>query len=509
MTSLKLPALLVLLAGFALAQFNISSYLYQGENLSMVEYENFTINGTSYSLVSIGGTESFLLKNGEPVTNQTAMESVMYSYYVKTYYPSEDDLDELRELVEKFNASRNDGYDFKNKEEYVCRDDILFSNGKINISGELVRCTDNETCTRNALLMYAVYGDALGLGSASVIVQPLMDFTPASLRMDELINSYRDGLDNLTDENMAETLQHIADTSGELRPLSLKIESTVFRTPRLNDTADRKACEFKCWAICPSFDLDQAAADDIEELSTELAEQVAPLEDYKSTTAALNNQTQSRMLYLRDENMETYYRDVFRPLNESGSEAIAQGQEALSHVANKSLSDKLDDLKSLHATIPEDINSHNFTGMDDSIAEYTSLTESVDEASSFLLDEYTETLEAKNLENSLLLILESKDLDPVSAKSLELLKNRTEDLDTEFRDGLNVAQLQELEEDYEDLSGDAEELLKSESDTPATRVILLFRGFARKVNGGIAQFAEASQMMPKEKVPENPWTLGL
>jgi hypothetical protein len=508
MTSHKCVVSLLLLIGLFSA-FNLADYLLPEEANATVSYTNFTQNGGAYSLVKINGLETFLLKDGEPISNKSLLDSAMYTYYTRSYYPNSTELDSLRASIKKFNDSRNDGYDYKNKEEYICRDDVLLSNGKISVSGKVVRCTDNESCTKNAMLLFSVYGQGLGLGSPTVIIGPLADFTPVSLKMDDLLANYTDRLDKMNESNVAETINYIKDTSGELKNLSLKIEKSIFRTPRLNDTADRADCNLKCWGICPSFELDQAAAEEIKTKSAALSGKLAPLSTYTTTSNALYNRTVMRLEHTRQVNMATYYQDLFSPLNQTGADAISRATGALAHVQNRTLADKLDSLRSLHSTIPEDISAHNFTNLDQDIADYTRISGEVVEGSDFLMQAYNKTLEAKNLENSLIIILQSKDLDPVSSKSLELIENKTMDLDAQFRDGLTLAQLGDLQSNYTSLSGQEQELLKAESDTPATRVLLLFRGFARRVNTGIANVAEKTEIVPRNEIPDSPTTLGI
>lgn len=508
MTSHRFVVCLLLLSSLIYAAFEPTDYLYPSEANVTVSYTDFTDSGHSYSIVELNGIETFLLKDGELVTNQSKIEELLYTYYVKEHYPSESELAELRALIDKFNESRNDGYDFKGKEEYVCRNDVLLSNGKIIISGEKVICKDEESCERNAMLLFSVYGEGLALGSLDDILEPLMDFTPASLRMDELIGGYKNDLDNLSDETLVDTLTNIRDTSGELVTLSEQIEDTIFRTPRLNDTEDKEDCYLRCWAVCPSFDLDQDAVDDLEELADELVEKVGPLGGYEGSAALLHERTQERLDYVKDEDQATYYTTLFNPLNKSGTKAISDGEDAVLHVQNRSLSDKLDELKSLHVTIPEDIDSRNFTNMEDDMADYERLAGEVQEGADFLLSLYNQTLEAKNDADGMIFVLESKDLDPVSMKSLHLLENRSQDLDIQFHDGLALPDLEELKGKYSELADEAEELLKTESETPATRVLLLFRGFARRVNTGIADVADQTDAVSRSEIPQNPIHLG-
>src|SRR5262249_41387132 len=140
-----------------------------------------------------------------------------------------------------------------------------------------------------------------------------------------------------------------------------------------------------------------------------------------------------------------YYSDIFNSANQSGAASISLGQEALKHVQNKTLSDKLDSLKSLHQTIPQDITNRDFNTTDADIALYKNLTAQVQNGSLIIIGQYNETRNAKNIENSLILVLQTKDLDAVSQKSLDLLVNKTSDVDTRFRDGITLSQLSDLE----------------------------------------------------------------
>jgi hypothetical protein len=116
---------------------------------------------------------------------------------------------------------------------------------------------------------------------------------------------------------------------------------------------------------------------------------------------------------------------------------------------------------------------------------------------------YNGTREAKNVADSLMLVLETKDLDPSALETFQALQNRTADLDASFRDGYTVSELEVLRLNYINITADGQELLKSESDVPATKAVLLFRGFARRVNGGIAKFAVATRLGDPQSIIDN------
>lgn len=493
MTSLKTAFLVLSVVGL-LSAFDLGSYLYATEKNVTVGYTNFTLDGSECSLVSINGQASFLLQDDEPLRNESDIADAMYRYYAQTYYPSQEELANLSVMIERFNNSRNDGYDFKKKEEYICRDDVLLSNGKVSVLGKPVRCADNASCAKVALLLYSVYGEGLNLGTATVILGPLMDFTPSSLQMDYILSNYTYMLANLDQDNVVSTMDYIKSTAGTLKTNSLKIEASIFRTPRLNDTADRNDCKLRCYAICPSFDLDQDAADQIRVMATALGDKVAPLKNYQSAAAAIYNNSEARLEYAKVESTAQYYTDLFRAMNATGADALLSGREAKKHVLNMTLNANLDKLQALHATIPEDINNRNFTDLDGDLGNYTAAMRLVKNLSVQLLLKYNETREAKNTADSMMLVLETKDLDPTALETFRVLKNRTADLDAAFRDGYTVTQLELLRLNYTNVTAETQELLKSESDVPATKAVLMFRGFARRVNGGIAKFAVATRL---------------
>lgn len=523
MASLKTAFMVLLLLG-VLSAFNVDTYIYLTEKNVTVSYTNFTLDGDNYSLVTLNGANTFLLKNDEALRNTSDIESAMHDYYAQQYYPSDDEIANLTALIKKFNDSRNNGYDFKNKEEYICRNDV-FLNDKMTIFGTpaqlalygtpvictnsscttRVECRNNYSCTRLASVLVSAYCENLNLCSGTDALKFVTDFSMASYDMDGILGNYTAMLGNLSQDNVAATLDYIKSTTATLKADSLKVESTPFRTPRLNDSADRAACTGVCYATCPSLDLDQAATDQIGALATTLSNKVAPLKNYQIYASQLASASAARFDYAKIESAEAYYTDLFHGLNASGTQAIVLGQQARSHVSNMTLNANLDQLMALQASIPEDLANRNFTTTDSDMAAYRNSTAVVMNISLSLLGEYNSTLNAKNTADSLLLMLQTKDnLDPSALETFGILQNRTADLDASFKDGYTVDQLRTLRLKYVNVTGDAQDLLTSENEVPAAKAVVLFRGFARRVNAGISKFAVATKLGDTQSIVSNP-----
>jgi hypothetical protein len=109
----------------------------------------------------------------------------------------------------------------------------------------------------------------------------------------------------------------------------------------------------------------------------------------------------------------------------------------------------------------------------------------------------------------MILILETRDLDPLGVSSLEVLKTQTDDLNVQFRDGLSLDELAVLEGNYTALIDQAQELLDSESESPTQKAASMFRGLARRVNVALAAFADTTGIVSSSEISENPMFLGL
>ncbi len=503
MSSQTFVFLLLILTGLFFA-FPVGDYLYKNETASSVSYLNFTLDDHGYSIVKVAGVESFLLKDGSPMTNSSDISDVLHEYYVKTYYPTSTELDNLRGLITRFNDSRNNGYDYKNKEEYFCRNEVLYANGKISISGKPITCTNETTCQKNAMILYSIYSEGWGLGSITQIFQPLKDFALSSFAMDAILANYTARLDALNDSNAWATMDYIKNNTDALKAYSLKVEATPFRIPRLNDSKDKTACTRVCWGACPSLDLDQAALDSIKSTSTALSAKVAPLNGFQITQTRLSTQTIARLAHASNESTAASFLYRFNALNASGVLAIVSANATLTHVSNSSLSEGNARLTYLQTSIPAEIAARNFTATESKLREYAALSPYLSNLSVVLSKEFDDTKKAKDTNSAYLTELETKDLDPASSASFTLIKNRTADLDLRFRDGLTSAQLGILKSNYSGLSTRSQALLRSDNDQPAAKSVVLLNSMAKHVNAELANFSATSKIIDTSQFETNP-----
>ncbi|NYZ77489.1 hypothetical protein H0O02_04210 [Candidatus Micrarchaeota archaeon] len=496
---------LFLLSGIVFP-FTASNYFYATESNVTITSEDFTFGGSDYSIIYFDGTPTFLLKEDQLVEDGTEISTVVHDYYAQRYYPSQEEITEVKNLVAKYNASRNNGYDWKNMEEYKCRE-VLFTDKKIEMyidgQNQKLWCHDDASCELNAKLLYQAYNDALGLGSYEPILIPLKKFAYASYGTDAIIANMTNMLDNMNEDSVVGTVDYIQTSIPTLTTYASDIETVVFRTPRLNDSVDRSACHLKCYAICPSFDLDQSALTELDTAAGTLSENIEPLASYAQTSVSIHDNTIARLGNYQNLTTATSYDARFSPIERNGLAAESYARNVSALVSNTSFSLSVDRLSELHTSIKSSISSRNFEGLDEDIAEYERLTATVRNSADSLYGIYNGSLTAKNTAETVLFEVGTKDLGPAESERFDEIKAELAQLDAEFGDGLTPARYAEMEESYTQITDDATALLKSTESGGMSQAIVYFRGFARQVNGGIAGFAESTNITSVQEIPEN------
>jgi hypothetical protein len=192
-------------------------------------------------------------------------------------------------------------------------------------------------------------------------------------------------------------------------------------------------------------------------------------------------------------------------LEDAALSAIASGEDAEEVVVNETLSQKLAQLKTLHTGIPADIDARSFEGMEADMEEYRSLIPAVKEMAESELEAYEKALSSKNDVESMLTVLETKDLDPASLSTHDDIVVEVEALNDEFaKVPLSQEDLADFDSQYSLIFRKTTELLQSEKEEPASRVLLMFRSLSRQMNSQIADTAEDSSAFSSTEVYDNP-----
>jgi len=495
----------VLMILSVVSAFTPSHYFYADETDVTVSYKNFSLNGDDYSIVYFDGDETFLLKDGEIVNDSEEISDVVYSYYIKEYYPSDEELNQTYAYIKQYNKSRNDGYgSYKNQEEYICRMSI-FTDKRIDvyIDGEKQKlwCHDDASCEMNAMFLYQYGHDYFGWGSPDVVLEPIREFSYASWGTEAILNNYTYKLDNLESDTLVDTITYIKENIPTLIEYAEDMENTIFRTPRYDDEADRDDCYLRCYAMCPAFEFDTDVLDDLESHMNDIYDKVQPLVNYEDNTAGFAQETKDRLEYRYVSLTGAEYEKIFD--EEEGVELEEYGRDAYGLVANTSLMMKIEDMVDLRESIRTKIDTGEFTGIEEEISLYNAKLDAVKEGADSAYVLYNETTDAKNLVTSLLFEIGTKEMSPANEETYNRIKDDVDEADLEFTDGLTPDKMTELRNKYKSASNDAARLLQAVSTSASGTAVSTFRSFATKMNEGIASLVQATAIADEKSIPEN------
>jgi hypothetical protein len=494
----------------SVSAFDPNDYLYKNENKSWVAIENFTFSNINYQLVKVGGTEIFLLKGGEPVKNQDEITAAIHYYYAGKYGPSQTDLTNIKTLLNSYNASRNDGGRWKGQEENICRK-LLLLNGVLTENSKGVYCTtDNEAgCERIGGALYYSAGHTQNIKQVVPFKEFYISFKEYAFSTNTIetkMTLILDKVDDITDENIKETLTFISQSIPSILDAEVKIESTVFRTPRAGDKEDLELCKDQnnnggCFAVCPDFSYNDTQLNEAKTKIDGLLSKVTPLADYKTVSANLLQNTNDRIMFRAGEDNAKIYLSKFAPLKTYGLEAIKSGDNTLIYVNDPEFKSKLDQFKELNNKINTSITKRNFSTIDEDMQMYASMSEYVMNQSIIVLSVYNETINSKNTLDALIFAAESKKTLPLEMEEeLGDILNQSFVLNSQFSKGLTPQEYENIKGGYMNLTSELAGTMQKQQEFVA---FSKFRSLARKINGGVYDMAVSSAVLKPDVLSAN------
>lgn len=498
---------LLVFFGFALS-FSPTDYLMPGEENVSISYSNFTFNGNSYSIVSINGSKSFLLENGSIVSDNNKIYSILHSYYLKEYYPTKTELSEIADLLDKYNKSRNDGYSpYKNQEEYVCRRTIFTDKTiEMYINGTLQKlwCHDNASCEMVAMLLYSYGAEHFPWSSYKELIQPIKDFSYSSFGTDEILANFSYKLQNINETNVVESISYMKDAIPKLKSYADTIESSIFRFPKRGDSADEQACKNKCYGICPPLDIDQEGS--LMQLKSKIDAiyaRVGPILDLNETVTTITNNTAARTEFYENRQKTDAYNQVFGPLESKGEKLESDAQAVYLLIRSGSLGMKIEEAKELRQQIRDKINNHNFTNLDNEIADYSALLKVLENKTAEVNNTYNEIVYLKKETILMFFEISTYDLGNDDQQKFTDLKSRLEAANKEFVPGLTPDKAQELKLKYVALVNETTAFRNHVKENPISSSSSMFRSLAIKTNSWLADTTAKTTLSNKPSFDQN------
>ncbi|MEM4272344.1 MAG: hypothetical protein QXH30_02045, partial [Candidatus Bilamarchaeaceae archaeon] len=302
--------LCLLFAFGVLFPFNVQDYLYPGE--SNYTSEEFIAFGAQYNIIYIGGTESLLLKNGELLTDPDEIESAVYQFYLKKYYPPTSELDTIKNLLNAYHASRENGDMFEGYEETTCLMSLFLTvfpctNSSVPDARNITQLRGND-CYLAASMVCEEYGNELGCSDPMDVFSMVQDFGLSSYRLTQIKNKTETALASIYPGNAYDVLSEIKEDIGVMDDYEKKLEETKLRIPK----GGAKECK-TCIGICPPVIISEQYLKDAEKKIDDLLPNLKKVEEYKAESKRIYESTVEREGYRTSTTLKGYYSSLFTP----------------------------------------------------------------------------------------------------------------------------------------------------------------------------------------------------
>ncbi|MFH0818312.1 MAG: hypothetical protein V1909_06805 [Candidatus Micrarchaeota archaeon] len=215
----------------------VYAYLLPGESYADMTFTNVSLAEGSYSLVSIKGSESFLLKNGSEIVKDVSEIRQFYeAYYLQTLFPKDSELEEVKALAKTFNESRNAMTRYGPAEK-TCKQYTGMNN---------YPCHDSTSCILACSALIELCAPAMNAIGPSFI-SGLVDFGTSTTSMDGNYTALQASLNSLTISNVAANLNSAYQNANSLKSLANRLLISPLR-----EEGSSRSCP-DCFGICPKM----------------------------------------------------------------------------------------------------------------------------------------------------------------------------------------------------------------------------------------------------------------
>ena len=490
MRPITLSLCLLLVLGM-LSAFTVEEFLAAGEE--QTNSEQFTAFGATYEIISIDGTETFLLKNGDVLDNQGEIEAALYQYYISKYYPSDAEIQEISDLLALYHESRENGDMWKGIEEEECRMGLFLhafpcTNSSIPTTYE--ESKDND-CYLTASVLCDEYGEYLGCSDPIMIMPLIQDFALSSNELTRIEEETTAELANISEGNIYLVFTHIKENIEIMEECEEKLESTQLRVPY---TQGGDKCN-TCYGICPPIIIEEQYLEEVEEKIDALLPDLQYIGEYDEVAKGIYQETIDREKQKNLNEQQKKYLADLKSREERANMLLQDAESLLEHVSDPTVNSNYERAKALVGIIETEINETDFTTIDADFDEFDAKLNVLEQALAADWKIYNDTVAAKERADGLFFTLETKSLSEEATAELTVLKAEKRTQDRSFVDGLSPEKYQQITDAYEGLSARATSLMESTQQVEV--VVDTFKGAGTKTNEGISGLA--STMAPLER----------
>lgn len=479
--------MLFLLISGILFSFDLSPYLYPEENMNMISEVSFSVDGQSYTLIKIGTKAIFLLKDDAVVNESAEIEHVISTYYKDQFYPTDEEINEIYDLIAQFNMSRyNNGTGVMPiTEEKKCLYNLFMIEKKAGVIQDKFPCYDQESCELTEFMFCSAVGDKpFSMCQPGDLIEDLKHLSYASIGMDSILSEFIKKLNNHDETTLYSTLEFIKNNINTLKDYAEDVETTVFRTasqPSEKCYYITHTQEINCFKMCGIIDLDQAVLTSLNTKVSALMIKVEPLSKLEDTAGQVSVETQERFEYKKNVELREEYIKSYGIIYLESQELLSEVENTLeTKVVDQKLKNEFEQLKSVKEDINSSMENFNFTNIEKKIDDLKFLINKTEVLLDESLSVYDDTMNSKSTAELYFFVLSMKNLDNSMQSEVDTLEFLKEELDDELNKSVpTISKMSEFNESYSELVLSLSSMLDKHKEN---FVFSKLKSFARKVN---------------------------
>ncbi len=420
--------------------FSPEDYFYINEttNNTTITTYNFTLDGTNYTIYYINNEPTFLYKQGEsgPITELSKIQDILYKHYSAQYYINEGDINYIKEQLDIFNKSRNNGDQFRNIEEYACRK-ALGENLPIPSNLDIYGGTIYDFYS--VYLCQSDFGDAIGCSNKDDIEPYIVSFFESSYGIDHDLNNITYMLNHINYTNIYTYLKNIKSNMSEINSYVDTIKHNKFRYP-----VDIRDCP-DCWGMCAELIVNETAYNNIIEKIDELENKTYKLGNFEKEANEIYNNTNERLEYLRTKNLREYYIQKLDIINSTWNEEKESVDESLNLLTNNSIKLMRDQIDNNIEVMYKMLNNKSFEQLDERYNQTDKLIKNVVQYALNNKELYLKVYTLSNKVDDLFLLSQDYGID------VSDLEKEKEELDNNFMKGIEASKAVDFYSEYSNL----------------------------------------------------------
>lgn len=309
--------------------FNIHDYLASTESPASVTQTNTTVSGVSYTIYTIAGVDSLVVKNGAIVQNKSELGLVLESKCFATSYPKSSDLNKINSLLLSFNDSRQQPSAFGPREAYC---DQIIGQSTAN-EGGCVDATSCQTACNQGSYTCLQYAE-----DDAQFLPALLDYANAKRGINSAINDVLSTTTTLEGVTGASQLSfsvsdNIAKISNDIS--NLQNDSSKFEdNPLFVNSNDQAVNGQQGLQLCifngeNSISLNDSALSAASIVAAELTSGSSCFNGVSARTDQLSNQTSARVALYLSTNAKFDLQQQFNNLTATYNNLTDSAEEAL------------------------------------------------------------------------------------------------------------------------------------------------------------------------------------